>query len=104
MQHHTPSGKVEATISGASPDDVKAALINEMLNRGYSITNDTSYMISFDRPVDNVFAAALLGSNYDSTPNARISYMLAKVGDATRVVADLAMITNPGSLFERRTQ
>ena len=72
-----------------------------MINRRYAITRETDFFVVFDRPVTNVLAAALLGSRYDSTPNARISYSLARIQDRIRVVADLAIITNPGSAFER---
>lgn len=60
-------------------------------------------MLKFDRPVTNILASALLGSRYDSQPNARITYMFSKFSSSIRVVADMAVITNPGSAFERRT-
>lgn len=100
--HNTPSGKVEVTINGVNTDAVKARLVNEMLNIGYSITQDTPHVITFDAPVENALGAILYGSEYDSTPNARISYTLVQAAMATRVVADIAVITNPGSPFERR--
>ena len=46
----------------------------------------------------------MLGSRYDSTPNARITYTFAVGTDTIRIVADLAIITNPGSAFERRME
>ncbi|MBC6436935.1 MAG: hypothetical protein GDA52_02075 [Rhodobacteraceae bacterium] len=82
---------------------VKSALVDRMINRGYNLTRDNQFTVAFDRPVENIFAAALLGSRYDSTPNARISYTIVENAGATRVVADMAIITNPGSAFERRT-
>lgn len=60
-------------------------------------------VIAFDRPVDNPFAQMFLGSQYDATPNARITYNLIKTKGAVRVIADCAVITNPGSGFERKT-
>ena len=99
----TASGKPEVTIRQASPESVKAAIVNGMLNRGYRITRDTQFELSFDRPVDNVLAAALLGSRYDAIPNARVTFQIAHLAPDVRVVADMAIITNPGSSFERRT-
>ena len=103
VKHHTASGRPEVTITTNNVGAVKGALISEMVNRGYSITRESDFLVAFDRPIDNVWAAALLGSRYDSTPNARVSYTIARIQDAIRVVADLAIITNPGSAFERQT-
>lgn len=74
-----------------------------MLNRGYNLTQDNQFTVSFDRPVENVLAAAMLGSSYDGTPNARVTYTIVEANGATRVIADMAIVTNPGSSFERRT-
>lgn len=74
-----------------------------MLNGGYRITKDTPYELAFDKPVQNFAVAVLMGSKYDSQPNARVSYSFAQLGSDTRVIADLAVITNPESAFERRT-
>lgn len=102
VDHHTASGKVEATIA-APLEAVKAAVINAMVNQRYRISKDTAFELAFDKPTDNLLAAAFLGSRYDSTPNTRISYFLAPTPPSVRVVADFAIITNPGSSYERRT-
>ena len=103
VTHATPSGRVETTIEGVGPEQIKSALVNVMLNRGYSLSHDAAFQIAFDKPVNNVFAQVLLGSQYNVIPNTRVSYTLAQVGNATRVIADLAIITNPNSPFEQRT-
>jgi hypothetical protein len=104
VTHATGSGKVEVEINGTTPESVKASLVNSMINRGYRITKDTPYEIAFDKPVDNLAVAVLLGSKYDAQPNARVSYFIAATPPAVRVVADIAVITNPGSGFEQRTE
>jgi hypothetical protein len=104
VTHATGSGKVEVAINGAAPEAIKAALVNKMLNSGYRITKDTAYEIAFDRPTDNIAVAVLLGSKYDAQPNARVSYFIASTPPLVRVVADIAIITNPGSGFEQRTE
>jgi hypothetical protein len=103
VQHETASGHPEVTVQNVAADKVKAALVNKMLNKGYRITRDTQFELAYDKPVENVMASVLLGSKYDSQPNARVAYSIAQVGKDVRVVADLAVITNPGSAFERRT-
>lgn len=103
VQHATPSGKVEATIHGASKSAVKDRITDGMINKGYTVTKSDDTVIAFDRPVDNPFAAAFFGSRYDSTPNARVTYNLIQVKGAVRVVADCVIVTNPGSAFEQKT-
>lgn len=102
VNHQTASGKVEVTIS-ATPEAVKASIVNAMVNQRYRISKDTAYEIAFDKPSENLLAVAFLGSKYDGTPNTRVSYFLAPTPPTVRVVADFAIITNPGSSFERRT-
>lgn len=104
VSHTTASGKPEVTIQRTTADAVKSAIVNRMVNGGYRITKDTPYEVAFDRPVQNIAAQVLLGSKYDSQPNARVSYMIATIGADVRVVSDMAIITNPGSGFEQRTE
>jgi hypothetical protein len=104
VQHNTGSGKPEICISSKVPQEaVASALTSDLLNRGYSISQQTNTQVRGDKPVTNVLAAALLGSRYDSTPNARINYNIVSGQDCTRVVADMNIVTNPGSAFERLT-
>lgn len=100
--HDTPSGKVEETFNG-TPDTIKGPLVGMMATNGFNMTKDTPYMLAFDKPVNNIMMAVLLGSRYDATPNARVSFTFAPMGTVTRVVADSSVITNPGSAFERIT-
>jgi uncharacterized protein YceK len=103
INHNTASGKVETSFVGAKKSVVRERITNEIINRGYNIIRSDDSMLVADKPVENVLAAALLGSDYDSTPNARITFNLIQNGNTVRVVADCAVITNPGSAFERRT-
>lgn len=99
----TASGLPEVTIAGVTPDRVKAELVNVMINRNFRVVKDTPLQLALDAPVTNILASVLLGSQYDSQPVERASFTLIQQGGATRVVADLAIITNPGSAFEMRT-
>ena len=103
VQHYTPSAKPEVTINTTEVSVVKASLISTMLNLGFDLKKDTNYQLVFERPITDILTAALFGSQYDRTPNARITYTLAASPKSVRVIVDLAVITNPGSAFERRT-
>lgn len=98
----TASGKPEVTIK-ASAAAVKARLLSLALDQRYSVTKDTEYLLQMEKPSDNLGAALLLGSKYDSTPAERIVFTFAPVGDSVRVVAASMFVTNPGSGFEQLT-
>jgi len=95
------SGRAEVTVA-ASSAAVKSHLINEMMNRGYSIMSDTPNMVVFDKVADNLAAMFLFGTRFGGAPHARIVYSIAEIGGSTRVMADAALIGNAGSAFERR--
>jgi hypothetical protein len=99
----TPSGHAEVTISRVAPDKVKAALVSKMIDKGYRITKDSQFELAFDKPADSAIAIILFSSEAGGTPNMRVAYSIAQVGADVRVVADLALITNPGSAHEQRT-
>lgn len=98
----TASGKPEVTIRAPVPK-IKALIITHAMNNGMSITKDTEYMLQFDKPTNNLGAAVLLGSRYDSVPNERYVITFAPMGEETRVIASAMFVTNPGSGFERMT-
>lgn len=99
----TPSGRPERFFAGKQPDAVRAALVASLVNRGYSITRESQSLVSAQRETTSLAANVLLGSQYDPTVDARITYTLVSVNGGTRVVADLAFVTNAGSAFERVT-
>jgi hypothetical protein len=98
----TASGKPEATIK-ASAAAVKAKLLSLAMDQRFSVTKDTEYLLQMEKPSDNIGAAILLGSKYDSIPAKRVVFTFAPVGDSVRVVAALMFVTNPGSGFEQLT-
>jgi len=103
VKHNTPSGRPEVVISKKVGKQVQAEIMNLMLNNRCNVKSSTDNLLVFERPIENVLAAALLGSKYDSTPAARITFNIIEMVDSTRVVASFAAITNPGSAFERIT-
>lgn len=103
VKHYTPSGRPEITINGKVSKQVQAEIMNLMLNNGYDVKTSLDVLLVFEQPIKNVLAATLLGSRYDSTPAARVSFSIIEMETSTRVVASFAAITNPGSAFERIT-
>lgn len=101
--HDTPSGRPEITISGKVGKLVLADITGFMINRGYNLKVSSDTLLVFEKPLEGTMAGMLLGSSYDSTPNARVTYTIIETGTATRVIASFAAITNPGSAFEHIT-
>lgn len=102
QQPTTPSGKAEVTIK-APVAAIKAQLLSRAMDRRFNVTKDTEYLLQVEKPTENLAAAVLLGSKYDSVPSERIVFTFAPLGENTRVVAALMIVTNPGSAFERLT-
>lgn len=98
----TASGRPEISIPGVTVDAVKAEVVRTMTTEGFRITRDTQYEMAFDRPAQGA-AAVLFGSRYDPVPSSRISFSFASMGNSVLVTADAAVVTNPGSGFEQRT-
>jgi len=91
------------TVQGKVGKELRAEISNMMLNTGYNVKNSSESLMVFEKPVQNVLAAVLYGSQYDSSPAARVSYSIVETDYLTRVVASFAVVTNPGSAFERVT-
>ena len=92
------------TISRVAPDKAKSALVNKMIDRGYRIAKDTQFELTFDKRADSALAIFLLSTDRGGTPNMRVAYSIAQVGDGVRAVADVAVIQNPGTPYEKRLE
>jgi len=95
----TPGVHPEVTISRVTPDKVQAVLVSKMIDKGYRVTQDTQFNLAFDKSAGKVFFTE--GGAADR--NQRVTYAITQVGDDVRVVADISMITNPGTGHEERT-
>ena len=102
-QLKTASGKPEVTIPNTTKKVIFDALTNAMIQQGYEIRNINDYSAVYGKRTNSILASMLLGSQYDSTPEARVAYTIVDTSEGVRVVATLQMITNPGSAFERVT-
>lgn len=83
--------------------DVKTAYVGTLTNFGYSMIRDTNFQIVMERPVDNMMANVLMGSNYDPTVEARLTATFLEMGEQTRVMTDMGIVRNGGSAFEAVT-
>lgn len=78
-----------------SPDIVADALVSEMTDRQYTLTDRTATTLAFDRPVDNASLWQNLGGSAEALPHAHVIMTLTPIGNVTSVTADMVMMT-PG--------
>lgn len=102
VNHDTASGRPEVSIPGNVTDQVSSMITDRMINDGYNMTSSSKFLLVFEKPTESIAAALMFGSQYDSTPAARVSYTITESQEATRVVASLILVTNPGSAFEKK--
>lgn len=95
----TATGKAEVTIT-APRRQVKDALVSAMVDRGYTVANDSAYSMTFEKDADATLTV-LLGSQYDGRVVQRVRFTLVERKGSTRVVTDIHGVTNPGSPFEK---
>jgi predicted trehalose synthase len=100
IQHNTASGRPERQFA-APPDVVRAALVTEMVNRGYTISQETQSMVVGQKLSDNVAANMLMGTGMRPQVTVRASFTMIATGGGTRVVGDIAVVQNEGTAFER---
>jgi hypothetical protein len=100
---HTPSGKPDITIPNVTKKQVTDVLVNQMLERGFNIKSANDYNIIFTKPMEKFGEQLLLGSQYNSTPENRISANIVESSAGIRIVLNNQAITNPGSGYERVT-
>lgn len=88
----------------ATNTEAKTGVVTAFTEAGYIIVRDTQFQLIMDRPITgNLGASLVFGSNFNSTPNARVN--LTFTGDSpTTVRTNLQVITNPNSGFEQAVQ
>ena len=99
----TPSQRPEVTISGTTKKEILDVVVDNMLADGFQIKQMNDYSAVFGKLDRSLSGALLSGSKYDSTPEMRVTYNMVETGNAIRVFCSVAMVTNPGSGFERVT-
>lgn len=94
----------DITIHGTTQKEVVNALVANSMSRGFQVVNATDYSVTTETRNTNLATALFFGSRYDSQPAVRVHYNVAQTSpELVRVNATAAIVTNPGSAFERIT-
>lgn len=92
----TPSGKPEAVFETADVDTVKSLIVNAMTTAGFSIQNDSKYLLSFTKEMKGVQGATaqvLIGNSYSTSPQEEAAFSIVQLDSRIRVVASASMST-----------
>jgi C-terminal processing protease CtpA/Prc len=97
----TAAGRPEIIITNVDLEEIKAQLTTDALQWGYTTKSVTDYTAVYEKREQSTMAAVLMGSQYDPYPLWRLTYNLVEQNDRVRIVANIYIVTNPGSAFER---
>ena len=100
---NTSTGKPEIIITETNKKEVADAIINTMLSWDFQLQKRDEYILVFGKRDTRIISGVLLGSQYDTTPEWRITYNLVDYANGVRIMVSIFAITNPGSAFERIT-
>lgn len=67
------------------------------------MVNDTQFTVTLERQ-GGIWQNAFFGSDWNINTVTQMRLTFVEVGDATRVLAHAAIVTNPSSGFEQQTQ
>ena len=94
-------------IEDVSRDEVMDAAFDIMQRDGWRLVDDGRRLMVFEKEPSGVggfMADVLFGSRYDSSTMMRASFSASGRGAITTLTLHYALVTNPGSAFERPKQ
>lgn len=102
VQHSTASGRPEVTIVRKAAKSVLADISNEMVNLSYAPRARSEMTAVFEKDLDRA-EQLLLGSTGGNKPVRRVTYDIIESDTSTRVLATLAIVSDPGGRNEKAT-
>lgn len=96
----TTTGHADVLFA-APKKQVLAEILALCVEKGYQVKKSEEYLLVLGKADDSMASAVLFGSRYDATPEKRLTLTVVERDGACRVMAQFAMVTNPGSAFER---
>lgn len=97
---NTPSGFPEVTLQNVNADCVRQHMQSSAMSMGSLVRTSNDNMLIVGKPTKNMLAVALMGTGLNATPEERATIMYARLGNDLRIVAQLSMVSNPGTGLE----
>lgn len=87
---NTPSGWPEAVFNNSDKTEVLDRIASGCADKGLYVTGHSGAHVMCERTMDDlsgVFAQALLGNSYSTTPQMKVRFSAFQIGDKVRVQA-----------------
>ena len=98
---NTPSGRPEVTLQNVDIACVRRELLNGAVNGGSTIRQANDNQIVFGQRVTDPMVVAFFGTGM-GPPEMRGTWTIIPQGtNVVRVIADVQLVSNPGTAFER---
>lgn len=99
----TPSGKPEITVHGVTKKQIIDLLVSHKLSEGFQVRTVNDYSLVIAKDIDDFAARVAYGSNYNRTPEARVTYNFVDTNGGVKIFVRSEMVTNPQSQHEKTT-
>jgi hypothetical protein len=97
----TSSGRPEVTIQRATRPQIQSALVQELAANGATLKSTNEYQLVFSKPDQSIGSSIAYGTSFAPTPELRLTFTFADSAGGVRVFGQAAMVSNPGSGYER---
>ena len=97
----TSTGKPQKFFPNLTVSQAQSAFLAVSLADGMNIYKQTHNLLVMDKPVHGLTASIFMGSEYNPTPDDRLTYQFAQENGGVEVFVRLAYVTNPGSQYEQ---
>ena len=98
---NTLTGKPEVIVCKLTKKEVKNILITKMIKNGYELMKTGENRVVFKKDSKNFWVKLLRGTKYERTTELRVTYKLLEAPFEIRVIADMKIVANPDSRFEK---
>lgn len=88
-------------INNIDKKTVMDKIVSDMVSGGYQIATVSDYHIMFRQDVKDEAAKFLYGSDFNNTPELRITFSVVQAGQNVKVSYDGKIVSNPGSAYEK---
>lgn len=97
----TPSGNPEVVIQGVTRKQVVDKIVDAMSARGLTLRTVSDHQVVAGGRAEDFAARFFHGSRYDGVPEYRVTFTMVEQAPGVKVYSRAAIVTNPGSGFER---
>ena len=95
------SGLPHVLLENTSSSIVMNTIVSSMNNSGFKVISTKDSTVVVTRPSGPELAADVFGASFSGTAEIRIAYTITRSGSAVQVSADISLVANPGTSYEK---